>query len=635
MAQRPVRGPAGDSRVSGRCRGSCSSSSRRRATSHDEDLELAHQVAGAASGALDRSRAVRSGAHRPRRSRSSWRGPAACSRPSSIRLPCSRRSSSRRVSLLGVDAAALAAPRGRRARDRRGGRRRRGAGARQRARPATGWVAGDVVQSRAPVALRGHAASDGLAESDAAARASVTAAYLGVPLPGRKARCTGCSRSTPSSPASGVRRRSQALVALAANASVALSNAELYQHVALEREQSVAILANIADGIVAVDREGQVVLWNAGGGADHRRAGGRGARPHARAGAAARSRVRERCGTTTARSRSSRRPRGLAVAVARRSCAIPPGAVAGRIFAFRDISAERVVEQMKSDFVSTVSVELRAPLTSIYGFAQTLLREDISFGDAERRTFLEFIAPRVAAADVDRRCAAQRRASRHRRPAASRSCRPTSRVVVADVVSAAGAAAERPSPRCRRRRGAAVGASGSREASAGARPASSRTRSDTRPVGVGQRLGTAPRRLGRGCGRRRGSRHPGVRAGPDLREVLPGGSADRAQVSGSSSPRASCARWAGGSGSTPRRDAGRGLRSSFPSRGRRQCEFRPRRDNGLNGNARAGDRRRGADPAALPGQPRGGGDGGARGGGRPERSREGARASCPMSSCST
>jgi signal transduction histidine kinase len=39
-----------------------------------------------------------------------------------------------------------------------------------------------------------------------------------------------------------------------------------------------------------------------------------------------------------------------------------------------------------------VSVELRTPLTSIYGFAQTLLREDVEFSDAERRTFLEFIA---------------------------------------------------------------------------------------------------------------------------------------------------------------------------------------------------------------------------------------------------
>ena len=70
----------------------------------------------------------------------------------------------------------------------------------------------------------------------------------------------------------------------------------------------------------------------------------------------------------------------------------PAGAVAGRIFAFRDISAESVVDQMKSDFVSAVSHELRRPLTSIYGFAETLLRQDVEFGDQERRTFLGYIA---------------------------------------------------------------------------------------------------------------------------------------------------------------------------------------------------------------------------------------------------
>src|SRR5207245_170990 len=70
----------------------------------------------------------------------------------------------------------------------------------------------------------------------------------------------------------------------------------------------------------------------------------------------------------------------------------PAGAVAGRIFAFRDISADRFLEQMKSDFVSTVSHELRTPLTSIYGFAETLLRQDVLFGEEERQTFLRYIA---------------------------------------------------------------------------------------------------------------------------------------------------------------------------------------------------------------------------------------------------
>ena len=47
---------------------------------------------------------------------------------------------------------------------------------------------------------------------------------------------------------------------------------------------------------------------------------------------------------------------------------------------------------MKSDFVSTVSHELRTPLTSIYGFAETLMRGDVEFSDAERATFLGYIA---------------------------------------------------------------------------------------------------------------------------------------------------------------------------------------------------------------------------------------------------
>jgi signal transduction histidine kinase len=74
----------------------------------------------------------------------------------------------------------------------------------------------------------------------------------------------------------------------------------------------------------------------------------------------------------------------------------PAGVVAGRIFAFRDISADRLVEEMKREFVATVSHELRGPLTSIYGFAQTLLRDDVLFGEEERNTFLSYIASESA-----------------------------------------------------------------------------------------------------------------------------------------------------------------------------------------------------------------------------------------------
>jgi len=182
----------------------------------------------------------------------------------------------------------------------------------------------------------------------------------------------------------------QALAALAANAAAALTNAELYQRVAVEREQSVAILANIADGIVAVDRDGHVVLWNSA-------AGEITGVPTSEAVGRTPAQVLQReleseTGGTNRLVAIKRGEDDVWLSLSETVMRDPTGAVAGRIFAFRDISAEHELEQMKSDFVSTVSVALRTPLTSIYGFAQTLLREDVGFSEDERRTFLEFIA---------------------------------------------------------------------------------------------------------------------------------------------------------------------------------------------------------------------------------------------------
>ena len=177
-----------------------------------------------------------------------------------------------------------------------------------------------------------------------------------------------------------------------ATRSAALSGAELYQSVALERDRNDAILSNIADGIVAVDRDGHVVLWNR---AAEEITGVPPAEALGRAPSQILQRELESAGETSGGERLVSIPRGaeeiwlsLTEAVMRD----PTGAVAGRIFAFRDISAERVVEQMKSEFVTNVSRELRSPLTSIYGFAETLLRDDVLFGEEERGTFLGYIA---------------------------------------------------------------------------------------------------------------------------------------------------------------------------------------------------------------------------------------------------
>ena len=352
-----------------------------------EDLELAQQVAGAARGAVDRSRLFE--AERTSRSLSQQLARTGSMLATELDPEAVLEAVvGEAVTLLGVDAAALAAL------DEDelvvtaavGDGAEVALGARS---PSTGWVVGDVVQSRAPVAYEDAGGKESLAESDAFL-ALGHRAYLGVPLAGREGALHGVLSVYARSPRSWREEETQALVALAANASVALSNAELYQRVAVEREQSVAILANIADGIVAVDRDGHVVLWN-------RAAEEITGVPASEAIGRTPTQVLQRelespTGGTNRLVAISRGGSDVWLSLSEAVMRDPIGAVSGRIFAFRDISAEHVVEQMKSDFVSAVSVELRTPLRSIYGFAQTLLRDDITFGEAERRTFLDFIA---------------------------------------------------------------------------------------------------------------------------------------------------------------------------------------------------------------------------------------------------
>jgi signal transduction histidine kinase len=49
------------------------------------------------------------------------------------------------------------------------------------------------------------------------------------------------------------------------------------------------------------------------------------------------------------------------------------GGIAGRVFAYHDISREKTIDQMKSDFIGTASHELRTPMTSIKGAIDLVL----------------------------------------------------------------------------------------------------------------------------------------------------------------------------------------------------------------------------------------------------------------------
>ena len=354
----------------------------------DDDIDLARHLAAAAKGALERSELFEN----ERRSRAMSQELARTSGLLASELEphaILEQAVAQAPPLLGVDAAVVSLLEG----DDLIVRFTNGAGLEAVAghrSPVVAGPAADVVQSYGPVAI-----ADAAEVADAAVDPAIAAGYagyLGAPLLGPEGDVYGVLSLYSRRPRAWPEEEVEAFAALAANTSAFLANAELYQRVALERERSFAILTNVADGIVAVDRAGQIVLWNA---AAEEITGIPTVEAVGRTVALVLGRELEAPGGAPRRDRIVSINRGgeevwlsLTEAVMRD----PAGAVAGRIFAFRDISGDRLVEQMKSDFVSTVSQELRRPLTSIYGFAETLLRQDVLFGDEERRTFLGYIA---------------------------------------------------------------------------------------------------------------------------------------------------------------------------------------------------------------------------------------------------
>ena len=355
----------------------------------DDDLELARHLADATRGALERSelfeaersaRALAQQLTRTGRLLTTELDPAAVLDEVVQQAPELVHADACAIRVLEDDELVVSAAEGRGADEALGTRS-----------PANAWLSGDVVQSRSPVALENAGADPRLRELDPMLSGG-NAAYLGVPLAGPEGAPLGVLAVYAAEPRPWREEEVEAMLALAASASAALSNAELYQRVALEKERSFAILANIADGIVAVDREGEVVLWND---AAEKITGVPAEDALGRTPVQVLQRTLESETDTPQGDRLVPIMRGreeVLLSVTEAVMRDPAGAVAGRIFAFRDISADRLVEQMKSDFVSTVSHELRTPLTSIYGFAETLLRRDVMFGEEERQTFLGYIA---------------------------------------------------------------------------------------------------------------------------------------------------------------------------------------------------------------------------------------------------
>jgi len=66
------------------------------------------------------------------------------------------------------------------------------------------------------------------------------------------------------------------------------------------------------------------------------------------------------------------------------------GKTAGKIFILADVTREKEIERMKTDFVSSVTHELRTPITSIKGFTKTMLMNN-NLSETNKQEFLEII----------------------------------------------------------------------------------------------------------------------------------------------------------------------------------------------------------------------------------------------------
>jgi PAS domain S-box-containing protein len=194
------------------------------------------------------------------------------------------------------------------------------------------------------------------------------------------------------------------LTILSANAAVIVQNAMLYQSVDREREELEAVISNTSDAIIIVDHQCRVVRMNAaaevltgwsaeevlGRSCDEAVFGaiyldpqhskpsmslmkvleGRESVPYFETVLTTKDGVTRDVAASYSHVRAAGRGDGLGVIIG------------------RDISRQREVERMKTEFVSMVSHELRTPLGLIKGYSSTLTNPQMTVDEATTRRFL-------------------------------------------------------------------------------------------------------------------------------------------------------------------------------------------------------------------------------------------------------
>jgi two-component system, OmpR family, phosphate regulon sensor histidine kinase PhoR len=164
-----------------------------------------------------------------------------------------------------------------------------------------------------------------------------------------------------------------------------------------QRDQAEQVLANLGDGVVMVDDEGIVRLWNPAAEAitglraskvtNHRATD---AIPGWKAIAAL---VPVASGPAHGTEFASVETVPLEVDGHELWLSMVAVALAdGTVYAFRDATADRRLEELRSQFVATISHELRTPLASLHGAAVTLREHGDELNEQTQTDLLEMIA---------------------------------------------------------------------------------------------------------------------------------------------------------------------------------------------------------------------------------------------------
>jgi two-component system phosphate regulon sensor histidine kinase PhoR len=155
------------------------------------------------------------------------------------------------------------------------------------------------------------------------------------------------------------------------------------------------VLASIGDGVILLDRKGVVRLWNPAAEAITGLAAADVTGRRAAEAIGGWAEIADRVPVATAVPAGGGRAETLPLSIEGRELWLSVSGIEfddGTVYAFRDLTDERAVEEMKTDFVATVSHEVRTPLAAIYGAAMTLRRSDKKIPPESQERLLTVIA---------------------------------------------------------------------------------------------------------------------------------------------------------------------------------------------------------------------------------------------------